>query len=84
MVEYTQCTVKLRPNFQKIAKLKCTTNEKRNLSEHDEQNFGSWQRELSKSAFDRPYSIICYPPFSRKTPISTLKTVQMKNQELLT
>ena len=36
---YTQCTVKLRPNFEKIAQLKCTTNEKRNLSEHDEKNF---------------------------------------------
>ena len=34
---YTQCTVKLRPNFQKIAQLKCTTNEKRNLTEHDEK-----------------------------------------------
>ena len=31
--------VKLRPNFQKIAQLNCTTNEKRNLSEHDEKNF---------------------------------------------
>ena len=40
-VLYTQCTVKLRPNFQKIAQLKCTTNEKRNLSEHDEKNFKS-------------------------------------------
>ena len=38
-IDYTQCTVKLRPNFQKIAQLKCTTNEKRNLSEHDEKNF---------------------------------------------
>ena len=38
-IGYTQCTVKLRPNFQKIAQLKCTTNEKRNLSEHDEKNF---------------------------------------------
>ena len=37
--KYTQCTVKLRPNFEKIAQLKCTTNEKRNLSEHDEKNF---------------------------------------------
>ena len=36
---YTQCTVKLRSNFEKIAQLKCTTNEKRNLSEHDEKNF---------------------------------------------
>ena len=36
---YTQCTVKLRPNFQRIAQLKCTTNEKRNLSEHGEKNF---------------------------------------------
>ena len=27
---YTQCTVKLRPNFQKIAQLNCTTNENRN------------------------------------------------------
>ena len=36
---YTQCTLKLRPNFQKIAQLECTTNEKRNLSEHDETNF---------------------------------------------
>ena len=36
---YTQCTVKLRPYFEKIAQLKCTTNEKRNLSEHDEKNF---------------------------------------------
>ena len=32
---YTQYTVKLRPNSEKIAQLKCTTNEKRNLSEHD-------------------------------------------------
>ena len=32
-IRYTQCTVKLRPNFEKIAQLKCTTNEKRNLSE---------------------------------------------------
>ena len=31
----TQCTVKLRSNFQKIAQLKCTTNEKRNLSERN-------------------------------------------------
>ena len=38
-ISYTQCTVKLRPNFEKIAQLKCTTNEKRNLSEHDEKNF---------------------------------------------
>ena len=37
--KYTQCTVKLRPNSEKIAQLKCTTNEKRNLSEHDEKNF---------------------------------------------
>ena len=37
--DYTQCTVKLRPNFEKIAQLKCTTNEKRNLSEHDEKIF---------------------------------------------
>ena len=36
---YTQCTVKLRSNFERIAQLKCTTNEKRNLSEHDEKNF---------------------------------------------
>ena len=36
---YTQCTVKLRSNFEKIAQLKCTTNEKRNLSEHDDKNF---------------------------------------------
>ena len=35
---YTQCTVKLRSNFERIAQLKCTTNEKRNLSEHDEKN----------------------------------------------
>ena len=35
-LHYTQCTVKLRPNFQKIAQHKCTANEKRNLSEHDE------------------------------------------------
>ena len=33
--KYTQCTVKLRSNFQKIAQLKCTTNEKRNLSERN-------------------------------------------------
>ena len=38
-INYTQCTVKLRPNFEKIAQLKCTTNEKRNLSEHDEKIF---------------------------------------------
>ena len=25
-IGYTQCTVKLRLNFQKIAQLKCTTN----------------------------------------------------------
>ena len=37
-IDYTQCTVKLLPNFEKIAQLKCTTNEKRNLSEHDEKN----------------------------------------------
>ena len=36
---YTQCTVKLRPNSEKIAQLKCTTNEKRNLSEHDGKKF---------------------------------------------
>ena len=36
---YTQCTVKLRSNFEKIAQLKCTANEKRNLSEHDEKKF---------------------------------------------
>ena len=30
-MHYTQCTVKLRS--------KCTTNEKRNLSEHDKKNF---------------------------------------------
>ena len=35
----TQCTVKLGSNFQKIAQLKCTTNKKRNLSEHDEKIF---------------------------------------------
>ena len=35
---YTQSTVKLRSNVQKIAQLKCTANEKRNLSEHDEKN----------------------------------------------
>ena len=29
----------LRPDFQKIAQPKCTTNEKRNLSENDEKNF---------------------------------------------
>ena len=29
-LKYTQCTVKLRPYFEKIAQLKCTTNEKRN------------------------------------------------------
>ena len=38
-MEYTQCTLKLRPNFQKIVQLKCTTNEKRNLSEHDGKKF---------------------------------------------
>ena len=38
--DYTQhSTVKLRSSFEKIAQLKCTTNEKRNLSEHDEKNF---------------------------------------------
>ena len=37
-MDYTHCTVKLRSNFQKIAQLKCTINEKRNLSEHDEKN----------------------------------------------
>ena len=35
---YTRCTVKLRPNFSKKAQLKCTSNEKRNLSERDEKN----------------------------------------------
>ena len=35
LIIYTQCTVKLRPNFEKIAQLKCTTNEKRNLSERN-------------------------------------------------
>ena len=38
-VKYTQCAVKLRSNFQKIAQLKCSTNKKRNLSEQDEQKF---------------------------------------------
>ena len=28
----TQCTVKLHPNFQKVAQLKCTINKKRNLT----------------------------------------------------
>ena len=27
----------MRPDFRKIAQPKCTTNEKRNLSEHDEK-----------------------------------------------
>ena len=34
-LNYTQCTVKLRPNFQKIAKRKCKTSKKRNLSERN-------------------------------------------------
>ena len=37
--KYTRCTVKLRPNFWKKAQLKCTSNEKRNLSEHDKKNW---------------------------------------------
>ena len=45
IINYTQCTVKLRSNFQRIAQLKCTTNEKRNLSEHDEKNF-KWKNFL--------------------------------------
>ena len=45
ITQYTQCTVKLRPNFQKIAQLNCTTNEKRNLSEHNEKNF-KWKNFL--------------------------------------
>ena len=32
-VAYTQCTVKLRSNFQKMAQLKCT-NEKHSLTVH--------------------------------------------------
>ena len=34
-IQYTACTVKLRPNFQKIAQIKCTTNVKRNLNQHN-------------------------------------------------
>ena len=51
VMDYTQCTVKLRPNFQKIVQFKCTTNENRNLSEHDEKK-SNWKfsRDLSNFA----------------------------------
>ena len=57
--DYTQCTVKLRPNFQKIAQLKCTTNEKRNLSEHDEKNF-KWKIFLRYIEFFSRFDIFVY------------------------